>query len=153
MTEFISEYDYIAAMLRHLISNADLKSKVDAFHIDLPMSNIREALKTKKTIVGISIVHHYTKGSWGSAISKITENKAIVQIDIVSQKGSNSKYAREIASYIKDLLYLCVDLTLDGNKYQIYNDHIDTDLVEYNTDYGAWHVVLSVYMEYWRVAP
>jgi hypothetical protein len=153
MVNFTDDYDYLTSMQRILIADASLKSKIDAFYIDFPMSKIRDALSTNETLITLSMPYHSGRGSWGSATSKIQENKAIVQIDIISQKGDNAKYCHTIAGYIRDLLYLGTDITLATNQYQIYNDHIDIDLVEYNTDYSAWHIIMSVYIEYWRVAP
>ena len=147
-----TEYDYLTAMLRTLMANTTLKSKVDAFYIDFPMSKIRDALATNETMLSISLAHNSIRGSWGSAVHHIQENKAIIQVDIISQKGDNAKYCHEIAAYVGDLLYLWVDTTLNNEKYQIYNDHIDIDIIEYNVDYSAWHIVLSAYMEWWRVA-
>ena len=153
MTEFTTDYDYLTSILRVLVADTTLKSKVDAFYVDFPMSKIRDALSTNETLVSISMPSQHARGSWGSATSKIQESSAIIQVDVISQHGENAKYVHEIASYVRDLLYLGTDITLNDIQYQVYNDKIYIDLVEYNTDYSAWHLIMSVYIEYWRVAP
>lgn len=153
MVDFLSDYDYLSSVVRILEDDNDFREKVDKILIEFPMSKIIDELADNETIVIVSMPSISHIGEWGSATSHIQRSRGIVQIDVISRKGNNTKYAREIANYIVDLLYLGTYKTLDSFEYQIYNEKVDIDFVEYNTDYDAWHIVISDYVEFFRIAP
>jgi len=154
MTATNDDYDYLTGFVRTLTADATLKALVDYFEVDFPMIKVADRLGgTLKTMLSVSMPWSDMKGSWGSATSRIQETKAIIQVDIATQQGDNGAYVRKVGSRVKDLLFLWVDITLDGTRFQVYCDNITTPLVEFDNETKSWHEVISVNVRYFRVAP
>jgi hypothetical protein len=143
-----SDYDHLVAISRKLSSDDALFAKCDGkFELDYPMSRVAANISSgNMTMISISAPNIVSKASLGYDASGLVQCSAMIQIDIASKKGNNSKYCRDVAAKVKILIEGDVVQTV-GVQRVVYIDRVN-DNTFYNEEIGAWQSSLICYANY-----
>jgi hypothetical protein len=149
-----TDYGFIQAFSRKLSDDDTLFGLVDGnFYVDFPMLKVNEKLGNttdcpNRSIVSVSAPSIVSNGTFGSEFSGLIDVKTMFQVDVASQKGSNSEYCRQIGARVKQLVENDVVKTV-GVQYVIYIGRV-VDTTFWDEAIGAWHSAVICYGEYLR---
>jgi uncharacterized membrane protein len=145
-----TDYGHLVAISRTLSEDNTLFNMINGkFEIDYPMSRVAANISSgNMTMISISAPNIVSKASLGYDASGLVQCSAMIQVDIASKKGNNSKYCRDVASAVKILIEGDVSKVLD-QRYNIYIDRCN-DNTFYNEEIGAWQSSLILYAYYIR---
>jgi hypothetical protein len=145
-----TDYEHLVAISRTLSEDNTLFNMVDGrFEIDYPMSRVSANIKDKNmTMISVSAPNIVSKASLGYDASGLVQCSAMIQVDIASKKGNNSKYCRDVAAAVKILVEGDISKVLD-KRYNIYMDRCN-DNTFYSEEIGAWQSSLIWYAYYIR---
>jgi hypothetical protein len=143
-----TDYDHLVAISRTLSDDSTLFGMTNGkFELDYPMSRVAANISSgNMTMISISAPNIVSKASLGYDASGLVQCSAMLQIDIASKKGNNSKYCRDVAARVKVLVEGDVSKVLN-QRYNVYVDRINDNLF-YDEEIGCWHSALIVYAYY-----
>lgn len=143
-----TDYDFLIALSRTLSDDDILFNLVSGkFEIDFPMKNVSANLNDgNRSMISVSLPNVVTKAQMGYDAHGLVYASGMIQIDVASVYGNNSRYCRQIANRIKVLIEGDIVKTLD-QQYVIYIDRIN-DNTFFDEEITAWHSAMIVYGYY-----
>ena len=143
-----TDYDFLVALSRTLSDDDILFNLVSGkFEIDFPMKNVSTNLNDgNRSMISVSLPNVVTKAQMGYDAHGLVYASGMIQIDVASVYGNNSKYCRQIANRVKVLIEGDIVKTLD-QQYVIYIDRIN-DNTFFDEEISAWHSAMIVYGYY-----
>ena len=143
-----TDYDFLIALSRTLSDDDILFNLVSGkFERDFPMKNVSANLNDgNRSMISVSLPNVVTKAQMGYDAHGLVYASGMIQIDVASVYGNNSRYCRQIANRIKVLIEGDIVKTLD-QQYVIYIDRIN-DNTFFDEEITAWHSAMIVYGYY-----